>query len=177
MVALGRLLTKNRRRYGGYVVHLAMVLLIIGFTGKAFTAEEEFVLRSGEWAEIEDYRLRYETLAHSEDANKTVTAAAVSLFDTGGFLATMLPARHSYHQFEQGTTEVAIHARWFEDVYVILVGWEADGSSAKFQVYLNPLVNGVWLGGLVLALGGFWCLWPTLRERRLAVLDRGAPPS
>ena len=172
IVALGRLLTKNRRRYGGYVVHLGMILLFVGFTGKAFTVEEEFVLGSGEWAEFENYRVRYETLAHSEDANKTVTAAAVSLFDADGFLATLLPARHAYHSFDQGTTEVAIHARWYEDIYLILVGWEGDGSSAKFQVYVNPLVNGVWLGGVVLALGGFWCLWPTVRERRLASLDR-----
>ena len=169
------LLSRNRRRYGGYLVHLAMILLFVGFTGKAFTTEHEFVLEMGDSTQIQDYTVRYETLAHSEDANKTVVAAALSLFVDGQFVCTLLPARHEYKTFEQGTTEVSIYSRLREDFYLILVGWD-ESNSAKFQVYVNPLVNGVWAGGGLFILGALWTMWPTARDRRLAHLDRSSIP-
>ena len=169
--ALYGLLVKSRRRYGGYMVHLAMILLFVGFTGKAFTKEREFVLGVGETVQIDDYAVRYETLAQSEDDNKTAVAAALSLFLDNEFVTTLLPARHEYKAFEQGTTEVAIFSRLREDFYIILIGWDEE-QSAKFQVYLNPLVNAVWVGGIVFVIGSLWTMWPTARDRRLAQLDR-----
>jgi len=165
------LLSKSRRRYGGYLVHLAMILLFVGFTGKAFTTEQEFVLATGESIQVKDYTVRYEALGESEDANKTAMAAALSLFRDGEFLCTLLPAWYFYRTFEQRTTEVSIYSSWREDFYVILVGSSED-NSAKFQVYINPLVNGVWFGGLLFVLGSLWTMWPTARDRRLADLDR-----
>ncbi len=165
------LLCKSRRRYGGYVVHLAMILLFVGFTGKAFTTEKEFVLHQGESVQVKDYTVRYETLARSKDANKTAVAAALSLFRDNEFLCTLLPARHDYKDFDQGTTEVSIYSSLWEDFYLILVGWD-EANSAKFQVYVNPLVNGVWFGGILFVAGALWSMWPTPRDRRLAELDR-----
>ena len=173
-IAFYRLVAKSRRRYGGYLVHLAMLLLFVGFTGKAFTSEQEFVLVQGESTQIKDYTVTYEALAHAQDANKQVTAAALSLFQSGDFLGTLLPARHHYPSFDQGTTEVSIYSRLREDFYLILVGWNEGDGSAKFQVYINPLVNGVWVGGIVFVLGSLWSMWPTPRDRRLAELDRCA---
>ena len=170
--ALYRLSSKSRRRYGGYMVHLSMIMLFVGFTGKAFTVEKEFVLEYGESFQLDDYTFTYEALAHSEDANKTVDAAAVTLSQAGEFLSTMIPERHFYKSFEQGTTEVSIFSRLREDIYLILVGYSQGGQSAKFQVYLNPLVNWVWIGGVVFVLGSLWAMWPTARDRRLAELDR-----
>ena len=165
------LLSKNRRRYGGYVVHVAMIVLFVGFTGKAFTVEQEFVLAPGESIPVEDYTVRYEALAESEDANKTVVAAALSLFQGDTFLGTLLPAWHHYRSFDQRTTEVSVYSSLREDFYLILVG-NSEDDSAKFQVYINPLVNAVWLGGLLFVLGSLWTMWPTERDRRLAALDR-----
>jgi len=170
--ALYRLSSKSRRRYGGYLVHLAMIMLFVGFTGKAFTVEKEFVLEYGQSFQVQDYTFTYEALAHSEDANRTVDAAAVTLSQAGEFLSTMIPERHFYKSFEQGTTEVSIYSRLREDIYLILVGYSQGGQSAKFQVYLNPLVNWVWMGGVVFVLGSLWAMWPTARDRRLAKLDR-----
>ena len=165
------LLSKSRRRYGGYLVHVAIVMLFVGFTGKAFTTEKELVLRYGESEQIGDYTLTYESLAFSEDANKKATTAALSLDEDGEFVCTLLPERHFYKVSEQGTTEVAIYSSTREDFYLVLVG-AAEDNSAKFQIYVNPLVNWVWVGGLCFILGTMWCVWPTARERRLAAMER-----
>jgi cytochrome c-type biogenesis protein CcmF len=170
-LALYRLIARNRRRHGGYLVHLGLVLLFVGFTGKAFTREAELVLERGQSAHVGEYTLTYEALAFGEDANKSVTAAALSLHRGGQFLCTLVPERHFYKTFEQGTTEVSIYGSLREDVYLILVGASED-HSAKFQVYLNPLVNCVWLGGIVVVVGALWAMWPSARDRRLARADR-----
>ena len=169
--ALLRLLSKSRRRYGGYLVHLAMVLLFVGFTGKAFSREKEFVLGYGEEQRIGSYSVTFESLANHEDPHKSTMAAALSLRRDGEFLATLLPERRFYHRSEQNTTEVAIWSSRLEDFYLILVGTASD-NSAKFQVYINPLVNCVWAGGILFLLSSLWVMWPSARERRLAELDR-----
>ena len=178
-LALYRLSSKGRRRYGGYLVHVAIILLFVGFTGQAFTTEAEVELQAGESAQINDYRMTYQTLANNADANQQTFAAAVELEQDGRFLATLLPARQFYPAAsvdqEQWTTEVAVFAQLREDFYLVLVGWEADGS-AKFQVYINPLVNWVWAGGLVFVLGALWSMWPTSRERRPAPQQRPSKP-
>jgi cytochrome c-type biogenesis protein CcmF len=171
--AIYRLSCKNRRRYGGYITHFGLVLLFVGFTGKAFTQETEIVLSRGETAPIGGYDLTYEALAFKEDANMSSTAAALTLKKDGQRLGTLLPERRFYKAFDQGTTEVAIYSNLSEDFYIILVG-SADDDSAKFQVYINPLVNFVWVGGMVLILGALWAMWPTARDRRLARFDRRA---
>ena len=174
MLALFRLLAKNRRRYGGYLVHLSIILLFVGFTGKAFTIERELVLRRGESAQIGNYTVTFDALAFGEDANKSVAAAAVSLQHDGTRLATMIPERHFYKTAEQNTTEVSIYSRWLEDFYVIMVGIGADNQSAKFHIYINPLVNCVWWGSALLVFSSLWTMWPNARDRRMARLDRDA---
>ena len=169
--ALYRLCVKNRRRYGGYLTHLALVFLFVGFTGKAFTREAEFVLDQGGSQPVGDYQVRFESLAFAENANYSTTSAAVGLYRDGDFLGTLLPERRYYPAFDQGTTEVSIYSTLREDFYIILVG-SAEDRSAKFQVYINPLINFVWLGMGVLVLGALWAMWPTPRDRRLARVDR-----
>ena len=179
-MALYRLCAKNRRRYGGYLTHLGLVLLFAGFTGKAFTQEAEVVLDQGATRQIGEYRMTFASLAFAENANHSTTAAALALHRGDQFLGTLLPERRYYPTFDQGTTEVSIYSTWREDFYVILVG-AAEDQSAKFQVYINPLINFVWLGAVVLVLGALWAMWPTPRDRRLARIDRetaiGAWPS
>ena len=165
------LLSKSRRRYGGYLVHLSIIMMFVGFTGKAFTTESEFVLGYGESEHVAGYTVRFESLAQREDANVAVSAAALSLFDDGEFLCTLLPERHFYKHADQNTTEVAIFSSMREDFYLIMVGAAAD-NSAKFQVYVNPLINWVWAGGVFFVVGSLWCLWPTARDRRLAREER-----
>ncbi len=171
LVALWRLSTKSRRRYGGYMTHLALVFLFAGFTGKAFTEETEIVIEQGASHQVGEYRIVYQSLAFAENANYSTTAAALALHRDGQFLGTLLPERRYYPAFDQGTTEVSIYSTLREDFYVILVG-SAENRSAKFQVYINPLINFVWLGAVLLVVGALWAMWPTSRDRRLAQVDR-----
>lgn len=172
-VALYRLCAKNRRRYGGYMTHLGLVLLFAGFTGKAFTQEAEVVLDQRASRQVGEYRITFASLASAENANYSTTTAALALHHGDQFLGTLLPERRYYPAFDQGTTEVSVYSTWSEDFYVILVG-SAEDHSAKFQVYINPLINFVWLGAVVLVLGALWAMWPTPRDRRLAQIDREA---
>ena len=82
-----------------------------------------------------------------------------------------MPERRFYPAFDQGTTEVSIYSTMREDFYIILVG-SAEDRSAKFKVYINPLINFVWLGAVIVVLGALWAMWPTARDRRLARVDR-----
>lgn len=170
-VAFYRLCTKSRRRYGGYLTHLGLVFLFAGFTGKAFTQEFEFVLDQGASRQVGDYQVSFESLAFAESTNYSTTSAAVGLHRDELFLGTLLPERRFYPAFDQGTTEVSIYSTMREDFYIILVG-SAEDRSAKFKVYINPLINFVWLGAVIVVLGALWAMWPTARDRRLARVDR-----
>jgi cytochrome c-type biogenesis protein CcmF len=172
--AVWLLLAKSRRRYGGYLIHLAVVLLFVGFTGAAFTTDQEVVLSPGQSAQIRGYTLTFETLADRQESDRRVSAAALSLFEGGRFLCTLLPQRSFYPGFDQTTTEVSIRSSLLEDFYLILVGVSEDGS-AKFQVYVNPLVTWVWIGSVLLVLASLWTLWPSAHERRLALMEASAP--
>ena len=171
-VAFYRLLTKSRRRYGGYLVHIAMLTLFVGFTGNTFSIEREVVLQREESARVGDYTVTFQTLAVGDDDSKAVSAAALTLEREGRFLATLIPERHFYKKAQQNTTEVSIYTRWFEDFYIILVGSADDGASAKFQVYINPLVGCVWWGAALFVISSLWTIWPSARDRRMARLDR-----
>ena len=174
ILAFFRLLSKNRRRYGGYLVHLSVIVLFVGFTGQAFTIERELVLERGESSQVGNYTVTFDALAFGEDANKSVAAAALTLQYDNQFLATLIPERHFYKTAEQNTTEVSIYSRWLEDFYVIMVGIGEDDRSAKFHIYINPLVNCVWWGSALLVLSSLWTMWPNSRDRRMARLDRDA---
>ena len=169
------LLRTNRRRYGGYLVHVSVVLLFAGFTGKAFTVERELVLGRGESGQVRDYTVTFEGLSQREDREKSVTAGVLRLERRGRLLGTLLPQRHAYRAVDQSTTEVAIYSTWREDFYAILVG--ASDRQAKFSIYVNPLVGSVWAGGILFVLSSLWALWPTRRERELAALDRAGAAS
>jgi cytochrome c-type biogenesis protein CcmF len=171
-VAFYRLLTKSRRRYGGYLVHVAMLTLFVGFTGNAFSIDREVILERGQSATIGHYTITFQTMAAGDDDTKTVSAAALALERGGRFLATLVPERHFYKKAQQNTTEVSIYTRWFEDFYIILVGAADDGASAKFQVYINPLVGCVWWGAALYVVSSLWTMWPSARDRRMARLDR-----
>ena len=166
------LLTKSRRRYGGYLVHASMLMLFVGFTGTAFTVDREVVLSKGESAAIGAYTITFQTLAFGDDDTKSVSAAALTLDRGDSFLATLVPQRHFYKRAQQNTTEVSIYSRWFEDFYIILVGSAEDDASTKFQIYINPLVGCVWWGAGLFVLSSLWTMWPSARDRRMARLDR-----
>ena len=147
-----QLTLRNTRRYGGYIVHLGIVFIFIGFTGAAFNIEKQGQLKPGEPLEIGNFTLALERVEMGETDNYAFQRAYVRTEKNGQPIATMMPEKRMYKTSQQPTSEVAIRSRLSEDLYVVLAEAGADGG-AFLQVFLNPLVNWIWLGGLVMALG------------------------
>jgi cytochrome c-type biogenesis protein CcmF len=158
------LIRRNQRRYGGYVVHLAIVLIFVGFAGAAFNLEETKLLKPGESWELNGYTLEYRQPRPVKHAHYAGALARVALHHDGKPLGMLLPEKRMYFQQEQPATVPAIVSTFAEDFYLILVGLEPDRSAA-LKVYINPLVNWIWLGGAVFILGNTLILWP-IPERR-----------
>jgi cytochrome c-type biogenesis protein CcmF len=165
-IALWHLLMKNKRRYGGYVVHFGMVLIFMGVTGKAFTEETEKQLKPGESIKIRNYELVYQDTKRFDDPNKAVIESRMIVKRDGKDLETIYPQKHFYIAQQQPTTEVALFSNLREDLYVVLGEHQAETNAATFHIYLNPLVMWVWIGGMVLTIGTIITLLPDVGERR-----------
>lgn len=178
LLALARLAGRNRRRYGGYVIHLGVVMIGMGFIGDAyFQQETQRALSQGESLALGEYSLRFDKLRmYAGSDGREVLEATTSLFKNGEFVRTLTPRRDFFTVQQQPMTIPAVHSTAAQDVYVLLVGWEDIGYNAStFRMYLNPLINWTWFGGLVLILGTLVAAWPeaATRKERAYVLRPG----
>ncbi|MBC7228490.1 MAG: cytochrome c biogenesis protein CcsA, partial [Thermoflexales bacterium] len=171
LTALAVLVDRNRRRYGGYVVHLGIVLLLVGVIGtRMYPLERDLTLTAGEPARVGRYTLVFEELRQDFPAgDRLSTWAIVSVYRDGAYWVTLQPRLDRYANFEQSVTTPALRAGLREDLYVVLAGWSADGASATFKVFINPLASFLWLGGLVFLAGGALAFWPSSAGLRLTV--------
>jgi cytochrome c-type biogenesis protein CcmF len=159
--ALIGLVGRNKRRYGGYVVHLGMVLIFFGFAGEGFKQSEQVLLRPGQQTTLGDFTVRLDALRVSDDDRKQMVTAHMTLFKDGQEIDRMFPAKWFFRKHEnQPTTEVAIRRGFAEDVYLTLMAFELKDQSASMEFNVNPLVNWVWVGFGVLAMGTFIALLP-----------------
>jgi cytochrome c-type biogenesis protein CcmF len=158
--AVANLTLRNTRRYGGYIVHFGFVLLFIGWAGQAFTSDSQNEAGIGDTFSIKQYVLRVDKLGIEDTPNYRSQKASVSLFEYGKKVAVLYPERRVYKASQQPTTEVSIRSTLKEDIYLVFSGANSDGSKAIFQVYYNPLVMWVWIGGIVLGLGTLIALLP-----------------
>ncbi|MGE4053594.1 MAG: cytochrome c-type biogenesis CcmF C-terminal domain-containing protein [Vicinamibacterales bacterium] len=161
LTALVGLMGRNKRRYGGYVVHLGIVLIFFGFAGEGFKLDSQVLLRPGADSTIGDYTIRYDQLRVTEDVQKQAVTAYVTVFKDGEQVDRLYPAKWFFHKAPQEpTTEVAIRRSIAADLYIILAAYEPSDQAASFQFNVNPLVNWVWLGFGILALGTGIALLP-----------------
>jgi cytochrome c-type biogenesis protein CcmF len=160
--AVVNLTLRNTRRYGGYVVHFAFVLLFIGWSGQAFTTDGSSELGVGDTMSIREYTLRMDKLGVEDGANYLSDKATVSLFEYGKKVANLYPERRVYKAGaeSQPTSEVAIYSTVKNDVYVVFAGATGDQKKAIIQVFYNPLTMWVWIGGVVLVIGTLIALLP-----------------
>jgi cytochrome c-type biogenesis protein CcmF len=168
--ALESLVSRNRRRYGGYVVHAAIVLLAIGIAGGAYGATKVRHLKPGESMSIRGYRLLYLGSAVHNGPNDLEERAHLAVSRGGGKPTLISAGKNDYPAEQQTSNEVAIHTDWLraQDLFVIGDQFNKDGS-VVLKVLVNPLVPFVWLSGLVFLLGALIAMWPDPREaRRLA---------
>ncbi len=177
-VALWRLAGRNRRRYGGYIIHLGVVLMAIGIIGiEIFQTESQGTIAQGETLELGEYTIQYESLAEFNTPDgRNVARAVVGVEKNGTYVGELYPRRDFYFDSQQPMTIPGVRSTWEDDLYIILVDWmPASSQGATFKVYLNPLVNWLWLGGIVFILGTMVAAWPdrdpeiaTARARRKA---------
>jgi len=155
----------NKRRYGGYIVHFGFVLIVIGITGQAFTTEGWGEVKEGETFQIGKYDFKCTEIADVSDPNYSGIKSTVEITRNGRAVATLSPEKRFYQASEQTTSEVRMHHTIAEDVYVVFANMKEDTGAAVMQVWINPLVSYVWLGGLVLIGGTLVTVLPNRRER------------
>ena len=176
--AFGALVNRNRRRYGGYVVHAAIVLLALGVAGSAtagHTAEQK--LGPGESMTVGSYRLVYRGFHESVAGNHTELRAGVDVYRNGRYVGLQTPGKNFYPAEQQTSTEMAIRTDWLrgEDLDLILDSVPNAQGAVFLKALSKPLVNLIWLAGAVFLLGSLIALWPDAREeRRLAARYAGA---
>jgi cytochrome c-type biogenesis protein CcmF len=176
--AFANLISSNRPRYGGYIVHIGIAVLAIGIAGSSlYEVERETTLKPGESMTLGGYTVTYDGLERYETARRLGVEASLSVDDSGrpaGRLVSQKfydPRRSGETDAErQWVTEVGIRSTFLEDLYVILIGWDEDGT-ASFQVLVNPLVMWLWIGGGILVVGGLIAFWPE-RVRETAKIAR-----
>jgi len=160
VIALVRLMVRNRRRYGGYIIHLGIIMLIIGIIGsQAFDRFVEKTVSPDESIRIEDYTVTYRYLSQRSDGENDVVYAVLDAEKNGKSLDTLKPEKVFYPTHPNPSTEVAIRGSLSEDLYVILAGWEKDGR-ATLKILVNPLIAWMWIGGYVMVFGTIFALWP-----------------
>ena len=152
---------RNTRRYGGYLVHMAIVLIFIGFAGAAFNIEGQGEVPVGNALRVGSYEFHIKQVIEDNNPNYASQTAEVELRKDGEILETMMPERRAYHASGQGTSEVAIRARMKEDVYIVFAGYSNSGENPMLQVYINPLVNWIWVGAFLLVFGTLVALVPS----------------
>ncbi|MBK8051182.1 MAG: heme lyase CcmF/NrfE family subunit [Anaerolineales bacterium] len=162
-VAVANLWRRNGRRYGGYIVHLGIVMIGVAVIGNEFYQQSTNVtLNTGESAKVGRYELEFAGMESNREANRIEFGARLIIYDEAGkAIGTVIPQRNIYDKTpDQPTTEVGLQMSPIEDVYVVLNGWENQGESATFTIYVNPLTVWMWIGGIVLVLGVLIAIWP-----------------
>jgi len=170
ILAVLQLLSRNRRRYGGYIVHVAMVLLFVAFAGMAFKTETQATLRPGETATLQGpdghvYTFTHLGISQYNALNRQITAALLDVRRDGKAMGHLRTEKRQHvdalgNPTFEPSTEVGIMSGLRVDLYVVLAGLVNGTEQAVFRFTINPLVWWVWFGGFVLVVGGLIVLWP-----------------
>ncbi len=158
--SIGQLTMRNTRRYGGYVVHLGMVLIFIGISGAAFNRDQQMEMGPGSSMNIAPYTLNLQMFEQRPAKNYTAERATVEVLKNGQPLVTLFPEKRFFPSNEMSGTMVAIYSTLKEDLYVVYAGRSPENNQPIIHVYLNPLVKWIWLGGLIVVMGTGLALLP-----------------
>ncbi|MBI1815513.1 MAG: heme lyase CcmF/NrfE family subunit [Deltaproteobacteria bacterium] len=153
-VALLHLIAKNRRRYGGYIIHIGIVMMFAAITGTSvFKQEQQVTLSQGQTLSIGGYTLRYDGIEQESTPHIAYLRAKVAVMDGPKLLEVLKPEKRFYKKPEQPTTEVAIRSTLGADLYLVLGSFDDDTKLVTLLAYINPLVSFLWYGGIVIAFG------------------------
>ena len=176
LVGFLRLIAANRPRYGGYVVHLAVVMLAIGVVGSSFyDVQQDVILAPGERVEVGGYELEYVGSVFTQKVDRQESVATIDAYRDGDFLQSLSARRDFYPAFSMSSTQAGIRSTPVEDLYVIPSESMEDGS-AGFRVLVNPLVWWMWVAGPVFMLGTVISLWPRRAPAWSPAVERPPAP-
>lgn len=177
VAAFFKLIAKNRRRYGGYIVHAGIVIIFAAFAGYAFKTEHDVNMKAGDSVTLKDpwgknWTFTSQGVSNFDVLNRSVTAMALELSREGKPAGFLTSERRQYFAGEgpnrvptfQPSTEVGILESWSQDVYLTFVGVVGEGEG-EIRIAFNPLVRWVWFGGFLMAIGGLIVMWPQAAAR------------
>jgi cytochrome c-type biogenesis protein CcmF len=171
--ALMSLVDRNKRRYGGFVVHIGVMLIIIGITGSSvFKQEATAVIARGESFSLGRYTVQFEDMLSEDTPNYEFFGARLAIFENGQPAGYLVPGQNFYKVGQDPSTEVDILHTLRDDLYLILIGFDPQAGRATLKAYLNPLINWIWIGGGVLIFGSWFAMLPDLRDRRRGAESR-----
>lgn len=178
-LALLRVMARNQRRYGGYLVHLGVVMITVAIVGATmFQSNLKTSLRLNQSVEVGGYSFTYTGMEQEHHANHDTAIANVLVRKGDQVIGTLRPRMNFYSAVsgrDMGpTSEVGLRTNLHEDVYIVFNGWEQDGNLGAFEIFINPLMLWMWIGGLVMVFGTLFAMWPlpktaTRRVRSAAV--------
>lgn len=173
LTAMIGLFARSRRRYAGYIVHLGIVLIFLGFGGNGFKQEEQVVLEPGQQVALGPYVVKYSALKVTDDGQKQMVTAHVSVDRDGTSVGGMYPARWYFrNREEEPTTEVAIRRGFADDLYLVLAAFDVGTQKSTLEVTVNPLINWMWFGFGIIGIGTILSLLP---ERAMAFAKASVP--
>jgi len=175
--ALWLLVGKNRRRYGGYIIHLGIVVMALGIIGiELFQTETQGTIPQGGELNLGQYTIRFDKLSvWDTNDGRNIALADVSVYKGGKFIGQLHPRRDYYYESQQPMTIAGLRSTPEDDLYLLLVDWQPlSTSAATFKIYHNPLVWWLWFGVGVLIFGTIVAAWPNA-EREKVVLTRSVP--
>jgi cytochrome c-type biogenesis protein CcmF len=159
--AVTGLVVRSKRRYGGYIVHLGIVLMFVGFMGEAFTIEQQVLLKLGQQATIGHYVVRNDGIRISDDGQKQMITGHLTVLRDGREIDKAYPGKWLYRQHEQEpVSRVAIRRGVAEDLYIVMPDFDLQNQSVSLEVVVNPLVDWIWVGFCLLALGTIMAILP-----------------
>jgi cytochrome c-type biogenesis protein CcmF len=169
--AMGGLLLRHNRRYGGFVIHLGILVILLGVTGsQAWSLHSETTLKRGETAELGGYHFRFDGLAASEESNHFKVTSTFTVMDPQGRTRVMHPAKKFYPQEQSPIASVDYRPGLREDLYLVLGDFAQDGSQATIKAQVNRLVSWIWIGGGVLTLGALLAILPERKPATATVV-------
>jgi cytochrome c-type biogenesis protein CcmF len=167
------LIRRNTRRYGGYIVHFGIVVMFIGIAGGAFNQSHEQEMGSGDSMKVGPYKVVCETYTQDSNKNYDTEYALLNVFKGSRKITQLAPERRFYQASQTSSTMVALHSTLASDLYVIYEGRNPDTDRPIIKVFLNPLMNWIWIGVLIVVMGTLMALVPNLTRApaRAAVLE------
>ena len=165
LAAMAGLLVRQNRRYGGFVVHLGILVITLGITGsQAWSVQTETTLRQGEAAQLAGYKVRFDGLSANQESNHFRVVGTFTVTNGRAAPATLTPSKKFYPQESSPIAGVDYHLGFREDVYVVLGDFTRDGTQATIKIQVNRMVSWIWIGGAILTLGAALAILPERRR-------------